>query len=181
MIRLKIIHHELDKSEEKTLNPDKLAQGGGLIGRHPTCDIVLNGAEVSRVHARFTYESGQYCFSDLGSTGGSMVNDDQTETNQKFPLKQNDLIRIGDFIIMVKAIKAGASGAKNPIVNLTQMAISNPFVASAMIGLVFLVGFLSFGIYTSLPSLAFPESVDLEKIVLRTGVELFNSLKQLAP
>lgn len=104
MIKFLIINDQIGTSQETNLTPDILIQGGGLIGRHPTCDIVLNSPEVSRVHGRIVYKGGQYYFTDLGSTAGSQVNKEEAQTNENFLLKQNDIIRIGEFIILVKEV-----------------------------------------------------------------------------
>ncbi|NJO41010.1 MAG: FHA domain-containing protein [Cyanobacteria bacterium CRU_2_1] len=122
MIKIKIIHHQTGEFQEKELIPEILAQGGGLIGRHSKCDIVLNGPDVSRVHARIIYQAGQYYFSDLGSTGGSTVNEAEAETNQIFLLQPNDIIRIGGFVLLVKEVELHRNELSNPVVVLAQMA-----------------------------------------------------------
>jgi hypothetical protein len=104
MIKFLIIDDQTGTSQETYLTPDILIQGGGLIGRHPTCDIVLNSPEVSRVHGRIVYKGGQYYFTDLGSTAGSQVNKEEAPTNENFLLRPNDIIRIGEFIILVKEV-----------------------------------------------------------------------------
>lgn len=104
MIKLIIIDDQTGESQEAKLTPDSLTQGGGLIGRHPTCDIVLNSPDVSRVHGRIVYKREQYYFTDLGSTGGSQVNKEEASTNENFLLKPNDVIRIGGFILVVKEV-----------------------------------------------------------------------------
>ncbi len=105
MIELQVIHDQTGESQEKNLTPESLMQGGGLIGRHHGCDIVLDSPEVSRVHARIVYREGQYYFTDLGSTGGSQVNGEEAPTNENFLLKRNDIIRIGGFILLVKQVE----------------------------------------------------------------------------
>jgi pSer/pThr/pTyr-binding forkhead associated (FHA) protein len=110
MIKLQVIHDQTGESQEENLTPETLAQGGGLIGRHPGCDIVLDSREVSRVHARIIYREEQYYFTDLGSTGGSRVNTQEAATNENFLLKPNDIIRIGGFILLVKGIEGNGKG-----------------------------------------------------------------------
>jgi hypothetical protein len=46
-----------------------------LIGRHPSCDVVLTGSAVSRRHARLKYRDGTWVLQDLNSTNGTTVND----------------------------------------------------------------------------------------------------------
>ena len=112
MIELQVIHDQTGESQEKNLTPELLMQGGGLIGRHHGCDIVLDSPEVSRVHARIVYRDGQYYFTDLGSTGGSLVNSEEAPTNQNFLLKRNDIIRIGGFILLVKQVELNGKQAR---------------------------------------------------------------------
>jgi hypothetical protein len=105
MLKLVIIDDQTGESKETILTPETLVQGGGLIGRHPGCDVVLESPEVSRVHGRFVYREEHYYFTDLGSTGGSQVNKEEAPTNQDFLLKPNDVIRIGGFILLVKEVQ----------------------------------------------------------------------------
>ena len=115
MIKFIVIDDETGESKETNLTPETLIQGGGLIGRHPGCDIVLDSPDVSRVHGRIVYRQGQYYFSDLGSTGGSQVNKADAPTNENFLLKPNDTIRIGAFILLVKEVeKNGISPIQQP-------------------------------------------------------------------
>ncbi|HEY9614404.1 FHA domain-containing protein [Allocoleopsis sp.] len=111
MIKFIIIDDQTGESQEEKLTPETLIQGGGLIGRHPSCDIVLNSPEVSRVHGRILYREGQYYFTDLGSTGGSHVNKQEASTNENFLLKPNDIIRIGGFILLVKEVPMDGNSA----------------------------------------------------------------------
>lgn len=104
MIKFLIIDDQTGESQEESLTPETIIKGGGLIGRHPSCDIVLNSREVSRVHGRILYREGHYYFTDLGSTGGSHVNKQEAPTNENFLLKPNDIIRIGEFILLVKEV-----------------------------------------------------------------------------
>ena len=108
MIKFLVIDDHTGESLETNLIPETLIQGGGLIGRHPSCDIVLNSPEVSRVHGRIVYREGHYYFTDLGSTGGSQVNKEEASTNENFLLKPNDIIRIGGFILLVKEVKVNS-------------------------------------------------------------------------
>ena len=111
MIKFLIIDDQTGESQEENLTPETIIQGGGLIGRHPSCDIVLNSLEVSRVHGRILYREGHYYFTDLGSTGGSHVNKKEASTNENFLLKPNDIIRIGGFIVLVKEVPMNGDSA----------------------------------------------------------------------
>ncbi len=109
MLKIKAINYQTCQSQDENLTPTALAQGGGLIGRNSSCDIVLKNPEVSRVHGRITYQEGNYFFTDLGSTGGSVLNGQEVPTNQDFLLRLNDLIRVGGFILLVTALEPESS------------------------------------------------------------------------
>ena len=128
MIQLLIIDDQTGESQETSLTPEVLMQGGGLIGRHPSCDIVLDSPEVSRVHGRIVYRQEQYYFADLGSTGGSFVNKEEASTNENFLLKPNDVIRIGGFILLVKEVETNANSTAHqpentPVVDVQPVPI----------------------------------------------------------
>jgi hypothetical protein len=46
-----------------------------LLGRHPSCEILLDDLSVSRRHARLFFRDGSWVIQDLGSTNGTRVND----------------------------------------------------------------------------------------------------------
>jgi hypothetical protein len=50
-----------------------LAPGPNVVGRAPSCDIVIEDPSVSRVHARIQIEGGRIDLVDLGSTNGTRV------------------------------------------------------------------------------------------------------------
>ena len=45
-----------------------------LLGRHPSCDVVVDDPSVSRRHARLRYRDGGWTVCDLDSTNGTTVN-----------------------------------------------------------------------------------------------------------
>lgn len=45
-----------------------------LVGRHRSCDIVLDDLSVSRRHARLRFRDGHWILQDLQSTNGTLVN-----------------------------------------------------------------------------------------------------------
>lgn len=128
MIKLYAIHNQTGESQEKNLTPEALMEGEGLIGRHPGCDLVLNSPEVSRVHGRIVYRKEQYYFSDLGSTSGSQINDEEAPTNQSFLLNPNDIIRIGEFTLLVKEVEVNGNSTisqpqKTPVLEVEAIRI----------------------------------------------------------
>lgn len=62
------------------------------IGRHPSCDLVLQDPAVSQVHCTITVENGRAFVTDQGSTNGVHVNGVRVITA---PLRNGDTIAIG--------------------------------------------------------------------------------------
>jgi glycine betaine catabolism B len=100
MLKIKIINYQTNQITEKTLT-----EGEHLIGRHPSCSLVLDSPEVSRVHGRILLQNGKCYYNDLGSTDGSRVNHETIAINQNYPLNADDTVRIGEFVIWVESFK----------------------------------------------------------------------------
>ncbi len=60
-----------------------LRPGETLIGRDPLCDVVLELKRVSRRHAVIRWEDGVFMVQDLGSTNGTLLNDDLMSTSPR--------------------------------------------------------------------------------------------------
>lgn len=74
------------------LNDDTL-----VIGRDTECDIPLKLTNVSRQHAKVTYNGDEYTVMDLESTNGVFVNNIRIN---RCILRNQDLIRIGESKIL---------------------------------------------------------------------------------
>lgn len=70
-----------------------------LIGRDPSCDVVLDDKHVSRKHARIIFSGSSFELSDVGSTNGVFLNGNIVSSS--VVLKDGDRINIGGFIITV--------------------------------------------------------------------------------
>ncbi len=90
----------------------KLWSGTVTIGRDdPQCNLVLNDANVSRLHARVTQlQDGVLQVEDLGSTNGTYLNDQRLGGAAR--LDPKDLLRVGSSRIRLTwvAEEAGAAG-----------------------------------------------------------------------
>lgn len=63
-----------------------------VIGRENSCNVVLPDVNASRQHAQITYNEGLWVLSDLGSTNGTFVNNQEIATREIHP---GDVITIG--------------------------------------------------------------------------------------
>ena len=87
-----------------TLEGDQLT-----IGRDATNDIVINDAEISRRHARLTFQGGKYVLEDLGSTNGTFVNGQRLAGPRV--LKAGEVVSFGEQIILVFEVNNVDAGA----------------------------------------------------------------------
>jgi predicted component of type VI protein secretion system len=69
------------------------------IGRDPTNSITINDAEISRRHARLSYQGGKYILEDLGSTNGTFVNGQRLAGPRV--LKSGEVVSFGEQIVLV--------------------------------------------------------------------------------
>jgi len=63
-----------------------------VVGRHPTCDVVLRDTTISRRHARIYCDGPDFYVEDLGSQHGTLVNDSLLTASWK--LSDQDEIRV---------------------------------------------------------------------------------------
>jgi ferredoxin-NADP reductase len=108
MIKLKVFNYQTGDFQEIVLTPEATAQGECLIGRTASCDVILESPDVSRVHGRIKVQKGDYYFTDLGSANGSRLNHNLIQAHESHQLQPEDMIRIGDFMLLVDAIEATA-------------------------------------------------------------------------
>jgi len=67
-----------------------------VIGRQPTCDIVLEHGSLSREHAVLQFRSnGSLYVFDLASTHGTFLNKQRLDPHTYVPLKNGDFLRFG--------------------------------------------------------------------------------------
>ena len=65
-----------------------------VVGRHPSCDLVIPDSSVSRHHAAVIREGGRVLIEDLRSRNGTLVNDRRVVGLR--PLNDRDEITIGE-------------------------------------------------------------------------------------
>ncbi|MGQ0671036.1 MAG: FhaA domain-containing protein [Actinomycetota bacterium] len=66
------------------------------LGRLAECDVVIPDPGASRRHARIRHEDGTYVLTDLGSTNGTLVNDEAVRERR---LEDGDRITIGATVL----------------------------------------------------------------------------------
>lgn len=74
---------------------------GAVLGRKEG-DIVLDDPKVSNPHAKFVLESEGFVVWDFGSKNGTLVNGERIRAATA--LKENDLIKIGDTLFILKVL-----------------------------------------------------------------------------
>jgi serine phosphatase RsbU (regulator of sigma subunit)/pSer/pThr/pTyr-binding forkhead associated (FHA) protein len=79
-----------------------------ILGRNPDCGIVIPVTSVSREHAQILRIAGRFFIEDKQSRNGTYVNNQQISA--RTPLKNNDRIRICDFIAAFLDVPPAANG-----------------------------------------------------------------------
>lgn len=105
---IKIIDSKTGKFEEKQLFLEKQEY---LVGRHSSCDLILDSPDVSRLHGRLISRQGTYYYNDLASSGGSWINNEAAIANTDYALKPNDTLRLGSYLMVVGNVTLPANSA----------------------------------------------------------------------
>lgn len=70
------------------------------VGKDPGCAICIDDSHVSRRHLEFTLRDGYFFVTDLGSSNGTFINDDQLRTGATMPIAGAISLRLGDRTII---------------------------------------------------------------------------------
>ncbi len=81
-----------------------MKQSPFTIGRHESCDLVLNSRSVSRLHCQLKLKSFGLTVKDLESRNGTYLDSELIATKTRVPLKQDSLLRIGKFQLKIDRI-----------------------------------------------------------------------------
>ena len=68
-----------------------------VMGRHPSCQIVLDNAAVSRNHAQILESHGTYYLEDLRSRNGTLLNGSRIQGRTE--IRDNDEIRVCEVVL----------------------------------------------------------------------------------
>lgn len=71
------------------------------VGRAQTCDVTLDGLQISNAHARLSLAGGDVTLEDLNSTNGVYLNGERVTT--KVAVRPQDIIQIGPFVLTADA------------------------------------------------------------------------------
>ncbi len=77
---------------------DRAAGERLLVGRDPTCDVVVADLTVSRRHAQLTFRDGAWILQDLGSRNGTAVNGERVG---RTALRSGDVVELGAQSIVI--------------------------------------------------------------------------------
>ena len=80
----------------KQSNESHTLEAYSLVGRGPTCGVVLKDERVSYEHACLKYTSRGWVLRDLGSTNGSWLNGQKVAVGTDVPLHASDAIAFGE-------------------------------------------------------------------------------------
>ncbi len=101
------------------------------IGRQEGNTIRLTERNVSRRHARLVRHNGSVLVEDLGSYNGIRINGEKIQG--QVPIRDGDLIQIGDYDLAIQSDAAAAAGAHvngeattNPVPSSSEVPTPNP-------------------------------------------------------
>ncbi len=120
------------ESQELELPSDRLNHEECLIGRSPACVLVLPSPQVQEVQGKIYIEDGHYYFSNLTGKGKTQYNDEAAESDRPYRLETDDIIRMGDFVLIVDGLpstgkpKFKPAKLPKPPQGSTVAAISSP-------------------------------------------------------
>lgn len=82
-----------------------------ILGRHPTCQIVLDNAAISRHHAQIVENHGEFFLEDLRSRNGTLLN--EAPVRGRVTLHDGDEVKLCDFVFQFLLDGATAHTATN--------------------------------------------------------------------
>jgi glycine betaine catabolism B len=83
------------------IQPDLMPNRECSIGRSLASGLALDRPEISRLHAKLSYQNGSYYFTDLASSGGSRIHNELVQPHQDYLLCVGDAIQLGNYQLTV--------------------------------------------------------------------------------
>ena len=109
-----------------------LTGASATIGRHASCDLVLDDDTVSRVHARVERTDGGFALMDLGSSNGTRVNGERMTFRILVP---GDVVHVGDCVLRFEAsVDTPAPQESRRRARTTVLDVQVPVVADEGLG-----------------------------------------------
>jgi len=107
----------------------EIDQHGGTIGRKPGNNMVLPDAEsfVSGHHAEIIYLGGDYFIKDTSKNGTYLSNAAQNLNDAQAVLTNNEILRIGEYEILVEILTENAVNEAISIENIFSSPFASPF------------------------------------------------------
>ena len=96
------------------------------VGRGQDNDVVLGSKQVSRQHAELTVVNDQLSVQDLGSSNGTLVNDEKLVPHEPKVLKDADVITFAAFSFRVNQVQNVQPVTAIPVVDKAEPAKSEP-------------------------------------------------------
>lgn len=96
------------------------------VGRGQDNDVVLGSKQVSRQHAELTVVNDQLSVQDLGSSNGTLVNDEKLVPHEPKVLKDADVITFAAFSFRVNQVQNVQPVTAVPVVDKVEPAKSEP-------------------------------------------------------
>lgn len=73
-----------------------------IIGRSPSCDIVVSNSLVSKKHAMIQKIKDDYFVTDLESTNGTFINAERVPQGKYLKIEPGDAIKVGKSVLTLK-------------------------------------------------------------------------------
>jgi hypothetical protein len=89
--------------EDLQVDPVTLVAEGVLVGRLPTCELLLNHPSVSRLQAGITNVEGDYYIRNFRSTNPIVLNGEKVDEYQA--LTDGDVLGVGPFVLNIDLIE----------------------------------------------------------------------------
>ncbi|MGK7881683.1 MAG: 2Fe-2S iron-sulfur cluster-binding protein [Crocosphaera sp.] len=105
MLKIKLFNpqHPLEH-QELELSDHRLKDDGCLIGNSPSCGLMLPSVKVQEIHGKLFTDKGKYYFQDLTEKGITQYNDETVKKRKTYTLETDDIIRIGEFVLIVDGL-----------------------------------------------------------------------------
>ena len=100
--RLKVLHQKANGKQVKLLATT-------VIGRGTECDLKIASSDVSRVHCRITMTEESVFIEDLGSTNGTLVNDQLLIPHQRTAVDPGIKLTIGPAEFVLDYVASGSN------------------------------------------------------------------------